>query len=102
MITYNVTINIEESVNDEWLVYMKEEHIPDVMNTGCFESYTINKVLTRQADEEGMTYAIQYHCKSMSDYENYQSNHAPSLQKDHTEKFGGKFVAFRTLLEEVK
>ena len=101
MITYNVTINIEESVNDAWVTYMKEEHIPDVMKTGCFETFTMNKIITRQPDEEGTTYAIQYRCKNMSDYENYQNNHAPALQKDHTEKFGGKFVAFRTLLEEV-
>ncbi|PJC62354.1 MAG: DUF4286 domain-containing protein, partial [Flavobacteriales bacterium CG_4_9_14_0_2_um_filter_32_27] len=27
--------------------------------------------------------------------------HAPKLQKAHLERYDGKFVAFRTLLEEV-
>jgi hypothetical protein len=31
----------------------------------------------------------------------YQRDHAPRLQKEHSEKYKGKFVAFRTLLEIV-
>ena len=101
MIIYNVTINVEDSIGEEWLDYMKNEHIPDVMKSNCFVDFKINKVLTRHEGETGTTYAIQYRSKSMADYENYQANHAPALQKDHTDKYGGKFVAFRTLLEEI-
>ena len=38
---------------------------------------------------------------SKKELNEYQKNHAPELQKKHTSKFDGKFVAFRTLLEEV-
>ncbi len=31
----------------------------------------------------------------------YQIHDAPELQKDHAEKFSGKFAAFRTLMEVV-
>ena len=34
MYIYNVTTNIDESVHDEWLHWMKEIHIPDVLATG--------------------------------------------------------------------
>lgn len=101
MIFYNVTINIEDAVHKQWLAYMKDEHIPDVMNTGCFVGYTFSRIVTRQEDESGVTYAIQYHCANMKEYENYRDNFAPGLQQDVLAKFGGKFVAFRTLLEEV-
>jgi hypothetical protein len=37
----------------------------------------------------------------MEDYDRYKAEHAPSLQKEHTEKFSGKFAAFRTLLQIV-
>jgi hypothetical protein len=33
--------------------------------------------------------------------DDYQKNFAPELQKAHTERYKDKFVAFRTLLEEV-
>ena len=99
MIIYNVTVNIDEAVHQEWLKWMKEKHIPDVMNTGCFLENKICRLLN--VEDEGSTYSIQYTCNSMDDYEEYQQNHAPGLQKEHAEKYKDKFVAFRTLLEVV-
>lgn len=99
MIIYNVTINIDEDIHDEWLQWMKEVHIPDVMNTGLFES---NKICRIHAEEEGgRSYSIQYECKDMDTLEQYQTIHAPKLQRAHTAKYQGKFAAFRTLLEVV-
>lgn len=101
MIIYNVTINIDNSVHDEWLEWMKTVHIPDVMSTGMFIENRIYKVL---ADENsgGTTYSIQYDCKSMEDYENYRDIFSSALQTQTHNKFGDKFVAFRTLLEVIK
>ncbi len=101
MIIYNVTINIDESVENQWLDYMKNRHIPDVLKTGCFVKSSISRLLTRQADETGVSYAIQYHCENIDQYNRYEKEFAPRLQKEHSELYGGKFVAFRTLMEEV-
>jgi hypothetical protein len=101
MIVYNVTINIDDSVHDNWIEWMKTKHIPDVMATGQFIDYKILHLLSRQEDEIGKTYAIQYRCKSMIEYEKYQNEFAPKLQSDTQALFGGKFSAFRTLLEEI-
>lgn len=101
MIIYNVTVNIESDVHDEWIEWMKTIHIPQVMETGFFLEHKICKVLSTQEDETGHTYAIQYTCANMQDLEEYQAKHAPALQKDHAVRYDGKFVAFRTLLEIV-
>jgi len=99
MIIYNVTINIEDDVHDEWLKWMKEVHIPDVMRTGYFLESRLLKVLAD--DPQGTTYSFQYTASNMADYEEYRTKHAPRLQKEVADKFAGKFVAFRTLLEVV-
>ncbi|MGB0403159.1 MAG: DUF4286 family protein [Salibacteraceae bacterium] len=99
MIVYNVTVKVEHSVHDEWLNWMKETHIPDVMSTKMFHDSKMLKVLVDE--EDGITYSIQYRVESWEKLEDYQNNHAPRLQKEHTEKYQGKFVAFRTLLEEL-
>lgn len=101
MIIYNVTVNIENDVHDDWFNYMKTIHIPEVMATGFFLEHKICKVLSTQEDETGHTYAIQYTCANTEDLEEYQAKHAPELQKDHISRFEGKFVSFRTLLEVV-
>ena len=99
MIIYNVTVNIENDVHDEWLKWMKNEHIPDVMKTNCFIENKICKVLV--TEEQGTTYSIQYTAPDMQTLERYQREYAPQLQKEHSERFANKFVAFRTLLEVV-
>jgi len=101
MIIYNVTVNIEESVHNDWINWMKTTHIPDVMNTGFFLENKICKVITTQEDETGHTYAIQYTCANMDDLNEYQEGYAPKLQEEHVARYSGKFVAFRTLLEVV-
>lgn len=99
MIIYNVTISIDHEVQEEWLQWMKEVHIPDVMNTGLFIDSRILRVLN--VDDTGATFSIQYMLHSMEDYEKYASDFAPSLQAAHTQRYKDKFVAFRTLLEVV-
>jgi hypothetical protein len=97
MIIYNVTINIDKDIHQEWLNWMKTVHIPDVMATGCFIESKICKII---GDEEtGINYAIQYTAQNIEFYETYKMKYAPSLQKEVTDKYPGKFVAFRTLLE---
>lgn len=101
MIVYNVTINLDEKIHEEWVKWMKEKHLHDVMATGMFRSYKFLKLLSKQEDELGETYAIQYFAPSMEHYERYQAEFAPQLQKDGRDLFGDQFHAFRTLLQEV-
>ncbi|MEZ7925012.1 MAG: DUF4286 family protein, partial [Flavobacteriales bacterium] len=63
MIIYNVTVNIEESAQHEWLKWMNETHIADVLNTGMFTAAKMSKVLVEE-QMGGVTYSIQYTCES--------------------------------------
>jgi Domain of unknown function (DUF4286) len=99
MILYNVTINVDDEIHDEWLSWMKTVHVPDVLATGCFLEGRIFKI--NVDEQQGRSYSFQYRAHTMQDYERYRANFAPAMQKDVTDKYGGKFVAFRTILEEV-
>ena len=99
MIIYNVTVNIDDDVHDEWLQWMKEKHIPDVMSTGLFIENKICRLLVKE--ESGISYSIQYTCQNINDYNTYQREHSERLQKEHAIRYADKFVAFRTLLEVV-
>jgi hypothetical protein len=101
MIIYNVTVNIDNSVHEEWLRWMREVHIPDVMNTGMFIENRMLRVLG-DAESGGATYSIQYTCKSMNEFRQYEELFAPALRAEVNERYKDKFVAFRTLLEVVK
>ncbi|TAF34517.1 MAG: DUF4286 family protein [Cytophagales bacterium] len=98
-VIYNVTVNIDQEIAQEWLNWMRHTHIPDVMRTGSFLSYKVLKVQALQEDETGETYAIQYICPSAEHLKNYQQQYAPALQAEHNKRYNGKFAAFRTILD---
>jgi hypothetical protein len=99
MIQYNVTIKLEPEVEEAWLTYMNGSHIKAVMDTGLFVHCRFSKLI--QSGEESPSYTIQYVLPSMKHMHKYQSQYARALQADHSTRFKGKFVAFRTLMEIV-
>ncbi|HEX7844897.1 MAG TPA: DUF4286 family protein [Chitinophagaceae bacterium] len=100
MIIYNVTIKVERGIATDWLKWLKEEHIPDLLNTGCF-THAVTLHLVEADDEEGITYAVQYHAAGKALYDRYIAQFAETMRKKGQDKWGNKFIAFRTLMEVV-
>ncbi|MCM8570989.1 DUF4286 family protein [Gramella jeungdoensis] len=99
MIIYNVTINVQEDIHDEWLKWMKEEHIPDMLDTKKFSKALMTKVMV-QEPMGGITYSVQYTTESREMLQRYYDENAEDL-RSRSKAFEGKFVAFRTELEVI-
>lgn len=99
MLIYNVTIQLNQEIVSDWLDWMEQTHIPEVMQTGHFSEYQLLRLMDDKP--EVSTFAVQYLCQGMDQLSLYQANHAPALQAAHRERYEGQFVAFRTLLEKV-
>lgn len=100
MIIYNVTIKVENSIAEKWLVWLKEEHIPDMIGTGCFTNATILRLL--ETDEtEGPTYAVQYHASNNELYNKYIEIYSVEMRKKGMDKWGNRVIAFRTVMQVV-
>jgi len=100
MIIYNVTIKVEHSIADQWLTWLKEEHINDVISTGCFTHAVILRLIEAD-DTEGVTFAVQYHTESKALYNRYIEQFSEEMRKKGADKWGNKFIAFRTLMQVV-
>jgi len=101
MLIYNVTIKVSPHIATQWLQWMMEVHIPEVMATGCFQSYRVLRLLEID-DSEGPTYAVQYSAASRASYDEYISTHASTLREKTYEKWGNQFIAFRSVMEVVQ
>ncbi len=97
---YNVTTNIEESAHEEWLQWMKETHIPEVLATGKFLSAKMCRVLVEE-EMGGFTYSVQYTTTDKETLQKYAVEDAPRLRQKALERFGGNSVSFRTEMEVV-
>jgi hypothetical protein len=100
MIIYNVTVKPDAQIAAAWLHWMKVEHIPDVVNTGCFTHATLLRLIETD-DTDGPTYAIQYHANTKAGYDRYLQQYAEAMRKKVTDKWGNQVMVFRSVLEVV-
>ncbi|NCI48510.1 DUF4286 family protein [Sediminibacterium roseum] len=100
MLIYNVTTQISWSIHEAWVQWMKEKHIDDVMNSGCFTDYRFVRIL--ETDEtDGPTYAVQFYAAGKTEYDNYIELHANKLRDDVKQTWGDQYFSFRSLMEVV-
>lgn len=100
MIIYNVTVKVELPIATAWLDWLQKEHIPEVIATGCFTHANVLH-LFEQDDEEGITYAIQYHTLSPDLYDKYIGEFAATMRKKAIDKWGDRFIAYRSVMKKI-
>ena len=100
MIIYNVTTKIHNSISNDWLQWLKDVHVKEILNTGCFTEYKILKLLEIE-EEEGSTYALQLCADSKAIYNQYIEKFAGKMRQAAFEKWGDKFISFRSVMQVV-
>lgn len=99
-IIYNVTVKVETSIADAWLAWLKDEHVPEVLQTGCFTRAVISRLIETD-DSDGPTFSIQYHAISKAQYNRYIEMHAANMRQKGYETWGNHFMAFRSVMQVV-
>jgi hypothetical protein len=100
MFLFNNTIGIDRVVEQRWLSWLKETHIPTVMNTGLFIEFKMYKVLHENEDDT-ISYSIQFFSTTIDNVQQYLENFAPTHAAELQKEFKNRHVAFRTLLQEI-
>lgn len=100
MIIYNVTTNIHESVQEQWMIWMQHKHIPEMLATGKFSSARMVRVLVEE-EMGGFTYSVQYTTDCKETLQKYYSEDAPKMRDEGTKLFGDRMLSFRTELEVI-
>lgn len=100
MITYIVDVRVPVSRVDEWVDYVTNGHIADVVATGYFTSGTLARVRDPQELDVAI-FRVSYQCVSEEHLAAYRAQAAPALQAHHTARFGTDVVAVRTVTEDL-
>ena len=90
MVTYEITTVVEPQLAEAYEHYMRREHIPHLMATGCFVSSSL-------ARSSGGRYRIRYEAESQAELDRYLGTHAARLR----DEFNRRFPAGVTLAREV-
>lgn len=101
MIIYSITTIVKKEVEDEWLKWMRDTHIPVILKTGYFNNYKMYKVRIPTSIEGETTYIMHYECESIDTYLTYAERESSRLQAVYAAKFVGKVTTARTVMEEI-
>lgn len=80
MIRYEVTAVVEAALLDEFERYMLDEHVPDLLATGCFIGASVSRAA-------GNRLRMSYEAPSESSLRRYLQNHAPALREHAMSRF---------------
>ena len=99
MFIYNVTVKTDASIAEEWEQWMLKEHIPELLATGLFQECRLCRLTDTDDDDNSPTYSAQYTCASRQDYDRYIAEWASIMRQKGLERFPGRFVAFRSIMD---
>lgn len=99
MYILNITTNVANDIEQQWLQWMQETFIPTMLATKKFNKALLTRV---QVEEEmgGVTYSTQYFADNKKDIEAFYEENQNELLSKHT-KFKGMYVDFSTELEVI-
>lgn len=81
MYTYEVTIIAPHEVAERFLRYLIDEHISDILATGCFESACL------ESEADGVRSRVRYLAADRAAIDEYLEYHAARLRSDAAGRF---------------
>lgn len=101
MLIYNITTKVDWLVANAWIEWMQREHIPGIIETGCFTEHRLVRLLEVD-DADGPTYAVQFNSPTQTEYDYYIQHYATTFRKKSMERWGDKSIAFHSLMEVIE
>lgn len=100
MVVFNITFNVDESVETDFIEFTKETFIPLVLKKEEFTDARLCRVLVEE-EMGGKTFSLQLTSKDIHLVEEFENNRFPIVYQVLHEKFMNKFVIFTTKMELV-
>ncbi len=100
MILYNITFTVSTDIEEDFVVWMKNQHIPDIFATGLFSDHRFYRLMN-STNDGSTNYSVQFFAESTAKLIEYENRFANALRYETQARYGEKALAFRTLLESV-
>ncbi len=86
MFIYTVKLLVNEHSKELFIKYLHEEHLPDVVNTGCFLNYSL------ESDIEKNEIIARYKCADQQIFDKYLLEFADTMRNEVLKKFPGMII----------
>lgn len=98
MLLYNTTYTLEAEVERNFLIWIKECYIPQVIEDGKLHSPRLMKILSHSEDGT-LSYSLQFEVKDSSTLHAWHLSKGRFLNEELLKVFKDKIIGFPTLME---
>ncbi|MCD8261046.1 MAG: DUF4286 family protein [Bacteroides sp.] len=101
MLVYNTTFHVYYEVEKNFVIWIQESYIPEIIQGGLLKSPRFMRVLSRHNDE-GESYSMQWEVESSGLLHRWHTETGVRMNGEIGRIFKNKVVGFPTLLEIVE
>jgi hypothetical protein len=96
MVIYQVNLEIEPSIIDEYMSWLVV-HVKEMVQFPGFQNAVILNEQQSSPQSNCISLAVQYSIESMKDLDYYLHHYAPKMRESGIQKFSNKFKASRKI-----
>ena len=100
MYLFSITINIEDSHQEEWLTWVNKELKLLLSDKELVHDFRLLKILSEESGN-GTSYSFQYHLRDQESVELFEERYDREIATAMYRLYKEKFVEFRTRLEVI-
>ena len=99
MFVYNISFQIDASIESAWLNWIKQSFIPSCLSTACFMEHQLYQL--DLAADQPPTFTLQLFSHTASQIAEFQTKHLETLLFSVTEQWGEQCFHFNTSMKIV-
>ncbi len=101
MLIFNITFLVSDKVHNTWLKWVREEHIPFMIDSTYFSQPQVARVVTSDK-EDGTSFSVQFHVDDLRTLKQWNQEYSAKLKANCSQNFGTEVLFFTTVLELVE
>ena len=101
MFIFNTTYLVSDEVHETWLDWVRNQHIPFMIDSTYFSHPQVARVITSDK-QDGTSFSVQFHVKDLQTLKLWKKEYSSLFQENCTNQFGTEVNFITTLLELVE
>ena len=101
MLIFNTTYLVSDKVHGTWLKWIREQHIPFMLDSTYFTQPQVARVITSDK-QDGTSFSVQFRVNDMRTLKQWNQEYSAVFQENCSKQFGTEVIFFTTILELVE
>ena len=101
MLIFNTTYLVSDKAHGAWLKWIRDQHIPFMLDSTYFSHPQVARVIT-SAGQEGTSFSVQFRVNDMRTLKMWNREFSAIFKENCSQEFGTEVIFFTTVLELVE